>query len=91
MNDLISRSELLARYDRIHVGAPGAARKLIEEAPAVDAVPVGKLEIEKLTVNTATNEAVVLISAGKEKILLKKQGRVRKSGKLAFSGRGGEV
>lgn len=89
MNDLISRSALLARYDRIHVGAPGAARKLIEEAPAVDAVPVGKLEIEKLTVNTETNEAVVLISAGKEKILLKKQGRARKSGKLAFSGRGG--
>ena len=40
MSDLVSRSELLARYDRIHVGAPGAARKLIEEAPAVDAVPV---------------------------------------------------
>ena len=91
MNDLISRSALLARYDRIHVGAPGAARKLIEEAPAVDAVPVGKLGIEKLTVNTATNEAVVLISAGEEKILLKKHGRVRESGKLAFSGRGGEV
>ena len=40
MSDLISRSALLARYDRIHVGAPGAARKLIEEAPAVDAVLV---------------------------------------------------
>lgn len=40
MSDLISRSALLDRYDRIHVGAPGAARKLIEEAPAVDAVPV---------------------------------------------------
>ena len=40
MSDLISRSALLARYDRIHVGAPGAARKMIEEAPTIDAVPV---------------------------------------------------
>lgn len=34
--DLISRSALLAEYDRVHVGAPGGARKLIEEAPAVN-------------------------------------------------------
>lgn len=33
-NDLISRSELLAAYDRVHVGPPGRARKLIEEAMA---------------------------------------------------------
>ena len=39
-NDLISRSALLAEYDRVHVGEPGGARKLIEEAPAVDAEPV---------------------------------------------------
>ena len=38
--DLIRRSVLLARYDRIHVGEPGKARKLIEDAPTVDAVPV---------------------------------------------------
>lgn len=37
---LIDADALIERYDRIHVGAPGAARKLIEEAPAVDAVPV---------------------------------------------------
>ena len=35
MNDLISRKALLAEYDRVHVGEPGGARKLIEEAPAV--------------------------------------------------------
>ena len=44
MNDLISRSTLLAEYDRVHVGPPGGARKLIAEAPAVAAVvmPTGK-------------------------------------------------
>ena len=30
-NDLISRSALLSEYDRVHVGPPGGARKLIEE------------------------------------------------------------
>lgn len=39
-NDLISRSALIAEYDRVHVGEPGAARKMMEDAPAVDAVPV---------------------------------------------------
>lgn len=40
MDDLISRTALIAEYDRVHVGAPGGARKLMEDAPAVDAVPV---------------------------------------------------
>lgn len=40
MSDLIDRGELLAEYDRVHVGEPGNARKLIAEAPAVDAVEV---------------------------------------------------
>ena len=39
-NDLISRSALIAKYDREHEGAPGMARRLIEEAEAVDAVEV---------------------------------------------------
>ena len=39
-NDLISRSALIAAYDAAHNGPPGGARKLIEEAPAVDAAPV---------------------------------------------------
>lgn len=37
-NDLISRNALLAEYDRVHIGEPGGARKLIAEAPAVDAL-----------------------------------------------------
>ena len=39
-NDLISRAWVLAEYDRQHKGSPGGARKIMEEAPAVDAVPV---------------------------------------------------
>lgn len=38
MNDLISRKALIAEYDRVHIGPPGGARKLMEDAPAVDAV-----------------------------------------------------
>ena len=39
-NDLISRAALLAEYDRVHVGPPGGARKLMENAPSVNAEPV---------------------------------------------------
>ena len=43
MNDLISRKALLAEYDRVHVGEPGGARKLIEEAPEVQMwIPVSE-------------------------------------------------
>lgn len=34
MSDLISRKALIAEYDRVHVGPPGGARKLMENAPA---------------------------------------------------------
>lgn len=34
-NDCVSRSWLLAEYDRQHEGPAGKARKLIEDAPAV--------------------------------------------------------
>lgn len=40
MDDLISRSALLAEYDRQHKGEAGKARTLIANAPAVDAVEV---------------------------------------------------
>ena len=39
-DELISRSALIAEYDRVHVGAPGGARKLMQDAPAVEAVEV---------------------------------------------------
>ena len=38
--DLISRQALIAEYDRAHIGPPGGARKLMEDAPTVDAVEV---------------------------------------------------
>lgn len=38
--DLISRTALIAEYDRVHIGAPGGARKLMVDAPTVDAVEV---------------------------------------------------
>ena len=31
MNDLISRKALIAEYDRVHIGPPGGARKLMED------------------------------------------------------------
>lgn len=43
MARLIDADALLAEYDRQHEGEPGKARKLIEDAPTVAAVPVSKL------------------------------------------------
>ena len=37
---LIDANALIAEYDRVHIGPPGGARKLMEEAPAIDAVEV---------------------------------------------------
>lgn len=39
MAEYIEREALLAAYDAVHEGPPGAARKLIANAPAVDVVP----------------------------------------------------
>jgi hypothetical protein len=36
MADLIDRDALIAEYDRVHIGAPGGARKLMQDAPAVN-------------------------------------------------------
>lgn len=38
--ELIYREDLIAEYDRVHIGAAGGARKLMVDAPAVDAVEV---------------------------------------------------
>ena len=40
---LLDADSLLAEYDRQHEGEPGKARKLIEDAPTVAAVPVPEL------------------------------------------------
>ena len=36
---LINREALIAEYDRVHVGAPGGARKLMVDAPEVKPEP----------------------------------------------------
>ena len=46
MNDLISRQALLEEYDRLHVGEPGRARKMIEDAPSVQPEQYTKKELE---------------------------------------------
>lgn len=38
--EYIERKALIAEYDRVHVGAPGGARKLMVDAPAADVVEV---------------------------------------------------
>ena len=37
---LIDANALISEYDRVHIGEPGKARKLIADAPTVDAVEV---------------------------------------------------
>ena len=37
---LIDANALIAEYDRVHIGEPGKARKLMADAPTVDAVEV---------------------------------------------------
>ena len=36
MRELIDRAALIAEYDRVHIGAPGMARKLMEDAPTIE-------------------------------------------------------
>lgn len=48
----IDAEVLLAEYDRTHVGEPGRARKLIEDAPTVDAEPVRNVEWKYQTFRT---------------------------------------
>lgn len=37
---LIDANALIAEYDRVYIGEPGKARKLMEDAPTIDAVEV---------------------------------------------------
>lgn len=44
MGRLIDREKLIAEYDRVHVGPAGGARKLMEEAREVQAIPISWIE-----------------------------------------------
>lgn len=46
MGRLIDADDLLAEYDRVHVGPPGGARKLIEDAPEVKPKVVAEIKID---------------------------------------------
>lgn len=37
---LICKEDLIAEYDRVHQGPPGGARKLMIDAPEIDAVEI---------------------------------------------------
>ena len=37
---LINKEDLIAEYDRVHQGPPGGARKLMEDAKDVPAIPL---------------------------------------------------
>ena len=41
---LIDANALIVEYDRVHIGPAGGARKLMEDAPTVDAVEVVRCE-----------------------------------------------
>ena len=40
MADYIDRNKLIAEYDRVHVGAPGGARKLMIDAPSENVIDI---------------------------------------------------
>jgi hypothetical protein len=40
MGRLIDKDKLIAEYDRVHLGQPGGARKLMTEAEDVPAIPL---------------------------------------------------
>jgi hypothetical protein len=41
---LINKEDLIAEYDRVHMGLPGGARKLMTEAEEIPAIPLEWIE-----------------------------------------------
>ena len=72
--------KLIAEYDRVHVGAPGGARKLMVEAPIADVAPRAEVareifeELEKYMMNSVdvTHTAYKTIGTSTFAILKKK-------------------
>lgn len=58
--ELIYREDLIAEYDRVHVGEPGGARKLMVDAPAVDAVEIVRCK-NCTRSNIRTNSKIPLV------------------------------
>ena len=53
---LIDANALIAEYDRVHIGEPGKARKLMEDAPTIDAVEVVRCKECKYHEDTSITE-----------------------------------
>lgn len=66
MDDMISRSALLAEYDRTHVGIPGKARKLIEDAPSAqpDGIPLEWIDKHLEWLDNCDNDFAQLAKVG---------------------------
>ena len=79
MDDLISRTWLLAEYDKRHKGPPGGARKLIEEAPSA----LGTNLAEVGTDCISRQAAIDAMNAKLEDIKLRWRGKVKK-GEIAM-------
>lgn len=61
---LIRRETLLAAYDAAHKGPPGGARKLIVDAPEIEAIPVEWLKAQNTSTEyykTVQEQAVELV------------------------------
>lgn len=61
MARFIDADKLIAEYDRIHVGPPGGARKLMEDAPTADVVPREIVETMHKTIERLEAEKDALI------------------------------
>ena len=56
MSRLIDADALIKEYDRVHIGKPGRARKLMEDAPTIDAVEVVRCKDCKYHKDTSVPE-----------------------------------
>ena len=56
MSRLIDADALIKEYDRVHIGKPGRARKLMEDAPTIDAVEVVRCKDCKYHQDTSVPE-----------------------------------
>lgn len=61
---LINREALLAEYDKAHVGPPGGARKLMEDAPAVEAIRIEWIEKHLEWLDNCDNDFAQLAKVG---------------------------
>lgn len=60
--ELIYREDLIAEYDRVHKGPAGGARKLMVDAPAVDAVEIVRCKACRyfdVIIDCCTNELAI--------------------------------